>query len=113
MADQNDREKFIEDTAKIIFSATHDESAWGITGTIDDGSWRRFEKICFRKADQVLSLIEKPKVKLSRVKNPYDTDGKRSFAIHRSIRQNSFNDGSETQLALTKKQLKPYLEIEE
>lgn len=52
-----------EKIAKHIFHEHHPVrdpfgDCWGITGTVDDESWRRLERHCFHSADQILALIK-------------------------------------------------------
>jgi hypothetical protein len=58
-------EEMREWIAKCIFHEVYPVRGtdyWGITGTIDDEGWRKFEKHCFYQADQILlhcnALIE-------------------------------------------------------
>jgi hypothetical protein len=52
-----------EQIAKYIFHEVHPitdifPDYWGITGTMDDESWRRFERHCFYSADKILALVQ-------------------------------------------------------
>lgn len=59
MAEQGLKEKI----AKHIFHELHPitdifQDYWGITGTMDDESWRRLERHCFYSADQILTFTK-------------------------------------------------------
>ena len=47
-----------ERIAEHIFHEVHPHAKWGVTGTVDDNSWRRFESHCYQSADQIIALIK-------------------------------------------------------
>ena len=53
------REEVIIEAAKLIFKHAHPDIKWGRCGTIDEGSWRSFEKQCLEVAKELLKLKRK------------------------------------------------------
>jgi hypothetical protein len=89
-------EQIREEIARKLFKIQYPGLGWGISGTCDDSSWRRFESKCLLEAEQILSIkgirIEAENQELPEIPFNYE-DECREFTSYSKGQQDMLKDG--------------------